>query len=356
MGKPVASVESLHRFCVQVLQAAGLGLPQAEIVSESLIFADLRGVGSHGLIRLASYLQRIESGVMELNPLVTTVNETPAMALVDAHNGFGQVAGTVAMNLAIEKARSSGIAAVAVRNSNHFGVAAYFAMKALQSKMVGITLTNASPGIAPYGATQALFGTNPLAIAVPALEQRPIVLDMASSVVARGRIRLAQLAGKRIPLDWALDADGRPTDDPVAALKGTMTAVGGPKGSGLSLMIDILCGILSGSCLTGDVRNITDTSGPCQTGHLMMALDPAKFVGLDQFLIDVDQIILRIKALPSVNGGRPVYLPGELEAILEEKRRAEGIPLDAELQSSLTEVASRYSIEKFAESQVSSTY
>ena len=195
MGKPVASVESLHRFCVQVLQAGGLGLPQAEIVSESLIFADLRGVGSHGLIRLASYLQRVESGVMELNPPVTTVNETPAMALVDAHNGFGQVAGTVAMNLAIEKARSSGIAAVAVRNSNHFGVAAYFAMKALQSKMVGITLTNASPGIAPYGATQALLGTNPIAIAVP-IEQRPIVLDMASSVVARGRIRLAQLAGK----------------------------------------------------------------------------------------------------------------------------------------------------------------
>lgn len=352
MGKPVASVESLHRFCVQVLQAASLGTPQAEIVSESLVFAELRGVDSHGLIRLASYLQRIESGVMELNPPITTINETPAMALVDAHNGFGQVAGTAAMTLAIEKARSSGIAAVAVKNSNHFGVAAYFAVKALQAKMVGITLTNASPGIAPYGARQALLGTNPIAIAVPALEQRPIVLDMATSVVARGKIRRAQLAGEKIPLDWALDAEGRPTDDPVAALKGTMAALGGPKGSGLSLMIDVLCGILSGSCLTGDVRNITDTSGPCQTGHLMIALDPGKFAEIDQFLRDIDEVILRIKALPSFDG-RPVYLPGELEAILEEKRRAEGIPLDAELQSSLTAVASRYGVRKFAENQLS---
>jgi LDH2 family malate/lactate/ureidoglycolate dehydrogenase len=352
MGTLVASVESLYRFCVQVLQTAGLGTPQAEIVSESLIFAELRGIDSHGLIRLASYLQRIESGVMEPNPQVTTINEAPAMALVDAHNGFGQVAGTVAMTLAIEKARSSGIAAVAVRNSNHFGVAAYFAMKALQAKMVGITLTNASPGIAPYGTRQALFGTNPIAFAVPALEQRPIVLDMASSVVARGKIRLAQLAGEKIPLDWALDAEGGPTDDPVAALKGTMAAVGGPKGSGLSLVIDVLCGILSGSCLTGDVRNITDTSGPCQTGHLMIAVDPAKFVKLNQFLSDIDGVILRIKALPSANGGS-VYLPGELEAILEEKRRTEGIPLDADLQSSLNTVASRYGIGKFVVSQLS---
>jgi LDH2 family malate/lactate/ureidoglycolate dehydrogenase len=335
--------EHLAVFSTAVLIRAGLSREDAAVVTDSLIFADLRGIASHGVVRLASYLERVEKGVMDLNPAMPFVRDYPASALLNAKNGFGQLAGVRAMDKAIEKASVCGIGAVGVQNSNHFGVAAFFAVKALQKQMIGLALTNASPGIAPFRAKTSLVGTNPLAIAIPAAHEKPIVLDMATSVVARGKIRLAQLSGKKIPLDWALDANGKPTDDPSAALKGTMAAIAGPKGSGLSLMIDLLTGVLSGSSLTGDVRNITDTSGPCQTGHLLLAIDPSKFGDVDEFLRDVDQIVRRIKGLESVDGG-PIYLPGELELLLEAKRRVEGIPLDAETQASLAAVAERYGV------------
>jgi LDH2 family malate/lactate/ureidoglycolate dehydrogenase len=343
VGHLLIPTEHLVGFITAVLIKAGLTQEDAAVITDSLIFADLRGIASHGVVRLTSYLERVEKGVMDLNPAMPFVRDYPASALLDAKNGFGQLAGVRAMDKTIEKARACGIGAVAVRNSNHFGVAAFFAMRALQKQMIGVALTNASPGIAPFRAKAALVGTNPIAIAIPAAREKPVVLDMASSVVARGKIRLAQLAGKRIPLDWALDANGKPTDDPTAALKGTMAAIAGPKGSGLSLMIDLLTGVLTGSSLTGDVRNITDTSGPCQTGHLFLAIDPSKFGDVDEFLRDVDQVVRRIKALESVDGG-PIYLPGELELLLETQRRAEGIPLDAETQASLASVAERYGV------------
>src|SRR6202034_2504309 len=218
----------------------------------------------------------------------------------------------------------------------------FFAMKALREDMIGVVMTNASPAIAPYRSKDPLVGTNPLAVAVPAAKGG-IVLYMAASVVARGKIRLASLSGEKIPMDWALDRDGKPTDDPGSALKGSMAPIGGPKGAGLSLVFDLLCGVLTGSSLTGEVKNITDMSGPSKTGHMFIAIDIAKFDSVEKFKERINRIVLRIKALPSVDGG-PIYLPGEIELDLEKQRRVQGIPLSSEVIATLGELAERYGV------------
>ena len=201
-----------------------------------------------------------------------------AVALLNANNTFGQIAGHRAMTLAIDKAKLYGTGVVAVKNSNHFGIAAYYAMMALKEGMVGCVFTNASPAMAVYGTKPPLIGTNPIAIAIPAGDRFPIVLDMSTSVVARGKIRYAAVTGHPILPGWARDSDGKPTQDAQAALKGTLEPVGGPKGSALSLIVDILCGVLTDTVLTGGVRNITDTSGPANTGHFFSALNVARFI------------------------------------------------------------------------------
>jgi LDH2 family malate/lactate/ureidoglycolate dehydrogenase len=343
MPRRIVSPARLHKFCVSLLKKVGLNEQHATIVADSLLFADLRGTDSHGVVRLKSYLERAQMGVMNVNPDMRIEHEYAAVALLNAQNGFGQIAGTKAMELAIRKAKIGGVALVGVKNSNHFGVAAFFATKAIQENMIGLAMTNASPAIAPYDSKVPLLGTNPFAVAIPALHQRPIVLDMATSLVARGKIRLAALAGREIPKDWALDSNGDPTSDPVAALKGSMAAIGGPKGSGMSLVIDLLCGVLTGSSFTGEVRNITDTSGPAKTGHLFVAMDIKMLGSALKFKRNMDNIILHIKSLPPV-GGRTIYLPGEIEFDLENVRSVEGIPLEADVVASLRELATHYGV------------
>jgi LDH2 family malate/lactate/ureidoglycolate dehydrogenase len=330
-----------------VLQNAGLDEPKALIVVESLLLADVRGLASHGVARLAEYLTRVNAGVTVLDPHMDIEQDHPASALLNARNGLGQIAGAKAMALAIAKAKTSGVGLVGVKNSNHFGIAAYFAMKALQEDMIGLVFTNAAPSIAPYGAKTALMGTNPICVAIPAATQQPIVLDMSTSVVARGKIWLAGLAGKKIPFGWALDKEGKPTDDPKAAQEGTLEAIAGPKGSGLSLVIDILCGVLTGTTITGDVKLIADLSGPMNTTHLLMAINIACFVEVEQFKKNIDAVVLRIKSLPSVQG-LPIYLPGEIEFNLEAKRKGEGISLPANVLADLDKLAERYGVPKLA--------
>ena len=343
--KVLVPVEVLEKFCLTVLQKAGLSEQDSTTVTESLLCADLRGVGSHGIVRLASYLDRIRVGVMSLNPKMTIERDAPGSALLNAQNGFGQLAGAKAMQIAIEKAKTNGVGLVGVTNSNHFGIAAFFAMQALKEDMIGLVMTNASPAIAPYKTKTPLLGTNPLAVTVPAAAQKPIILDMATSVVARGKIRLASLTGDTIPFGWARDSEGNPTDNPKAALKGSMEPIGGPKGSGLSLIIDLLCGVLTGAGVTGEVKNITDTSGPSKTGHIFIAINVSKFINPEYFKKTVDQVILHIKSLPSSDGS-PIYLPGEPELNLEAKRRTEGIPLAVDVISGLCKLADHYGVPK----------
>jgi LDH2 family malate/lactate/ureidoglycolate dehydrogenase len=333
--------QKLEAFCANVLTKAGLAENLAAIVAESLLCAELRGIKSHGVVRLETYIQRIEAGVMKIQAFVMTEMDDQAVALLNANNTFGQIAGHKAMNLAIDKAKQYGVGAVAVKNSNHFGIAAYYAMMALKEDMVGCVFTNSSPAMAVYGTKKPLIGTNPLAIAIPAGDQYPIVLDMSTSVVARGKIRFSALTGQSIPLGWARDSDGKPTQDAQLALKGSLEPVGGVKGSALSLIIDIICGVLTDTILTGGVKNITDISGPSNTGHFFSALKISRFIDRKRFKDHMDQVISTIKGLPSADGG-PVYMPGEIEYNYSKKRMAEGIPLEEEVIRSLNNVAARY--------------
>ena len=343
--KILVAAEKLENFCNAILQKAGLSGQNARIVTESLLYADLRGVSSHGVARLTTYLDRVKAGAMVLDPTMELEKDLLASALLNAQNGFGQIAGTKAMTYAIEKAKTTGSSVVAVKNSNHFGVAAFYAMQAVKKNMIGLVITNSSPAMAAYNTKKPLVGTNPLAIGIPTAKERPIILDMSTSVVARGKIRRASLAGEKIPFGWARDVDGNPTDDPKAALKGFMEPLGGPKGAGLSLVIDLLCGVLTGSGITGEVKNITDVSGPSKTGHLFIAINVEKFINLDFFKTNVDTVIKGIKESPSVDGS-PVYLPGEIECILADKRQVEGIPVPEDVINELAGLAERFAIPK----------
>lgn len=345
--KELFKEEKLARFTKDIVKKLGLGEEEASVFSDSLIIADLRGVASHGVIRLPTYVERVETGV--LNPRAEMIMEQTgnAAALFDANNGFGQIAGHRAMSYAIEKAGDHGIGFVAVKNSNHFGMAAYYAMMALEAGMIGLVLTNSSPAMNPFGTIVPLLGTNPLAIAVPAGNAKPIVLDMSTSVVARGKIRHAALTGKDIPVGWAVDAEGKPTTDAKKALKGSLEPIGGPKGSGLSLIIDLLCGVLTGSSLTGEVKTVTDMSGCARTGHVFCAIDIAHFRNVEAFKNDVDAIIAMIKGLPPRTAGA-VYMPGEIEFNLTAQRKQEGIPLDEAVIETLNSVAERYSVARLS--------
>jgi LDH2 family malate/lactate/ureidoglycolate dehydrogenase len=304
-------------------------------------------VKSHGTIRVPEYVRRVESGVMDPRAEARFVHDEGAVGLLDGGNGFGQAAGCTAMRRAIDKAQALGIGLVGVRNSNHFGIAAYYAMMALDAGMIGLVMTNASPAINPFGTSTPLLGTNPIAVAVPAGVEKPIVLDMSTSLVARGKIRFAALTGKEIPPGWATDADGEPTTDAKKALKGSLEPIGGPKGSGLSLIVDLLCGVLTGSCLTGEVKTIVDVSGPAKTGHIFGAIDIGRFIGREPFRQNVDAVIRRIKGLPA-RAGQKVFMPGEIELDLAARRMQEGVPLAEEVARNLNALAERFNTTRLA--------
>ncbi len=343
--KRTVSIENLRKFSTTVLRKAGLSEEHARILTDSMILADLRGVKSHGIVRIPTYLGRIEKKATVLNAPMKYMRNLGAVALLDAADGLGQVAGNMAMNEAMRIARMYGIGMVGVKNSNHFGIASYYSMMALDQGMIGVVMTNASPAMAPFGAFSPLFGTNPVSVAVPAGSCKPIVLDMSMSVVARGKIRYSDLVGESIPEGWALDKDGNPTTNAAEALRGTLVPIGGAKGSGLSFVVDILCGLLTGSSRTGEVRNITDTSGPSRTGHVFMAIDIAHFIEPEAFFRSMEEAIGRAKSMKSKTGS-PIYMAGEIEFGLSERILKEGLTLEEDVLEDLNETADRYKADR----------
>jgi LDH2 family malate/lactate/ureidoglycolate dehydrogenase len=342
MSRPkLFSVDELFEYSTGVLKKVGLSEADASIVADTILSAELRGIFSHGMVRIPQYIARIEEGTMDKDAIIEVEKDSKAIALINANNGFGQLAGYKAMSLAISKAKEYGIGFVAVKNSNHFGITSYYSMMAEKEDMIGMVYSNASPAIAPYGTKDKLLGTNPLSYAIPANKFPAIVLDMACSVVARGKIRFHAMLGKDIPEGWALDADGRPTTDAQKALKGSLVPIGGVKGSGLSLVVDLMTGVLTNTCLTGEVLTLTDPSGPSKTAHIFCAINISKFIDPDFFKSNVDLVIERIKNMPSIDGN-PVYMPGEIEYNLTQKRKEEGIPLEEKLVESLNSLAERY--------------
>lgn len=328
----------LRRFAEEALERAGLSRKDAALVADSLVEANLRGVDSHGVGRLfPAYIQKLRSGQVNPRPRLRVLRDRGATALLDGDDGMGQVVAAAAMDLAIRKARRAGIAVVGVRRSSHCGAAAYFAMRALGHGMIGIAMTSGtSNAMAPWGGRTALLSNNPVAVAIPASRRLPVVLDMAMSVVARGKIVLAAKAGRPIPLDWALRANGEPTTNPAEALAGLLRPIGDYKGAGLALVVGVLTAILTGGAFGREILGFYENMRePHNTGHLMLAIRIAHFMPLTAFHRRMDAAVDELKSSKPVRGATAILLPGEPEFLTARRRRREGIPVPAALAAEL---------------------
>lgn len=326
--RPVRVSASAARYFVQsLLQKHTVPRENASIVAKCLVDADLRGVDSHGINRIPSYVSRIRHRVLDPTASPTVTKITPVVSQIDAHNGFGSVAAHDAMNAAIRIARDYGIGMVSVKHSNHFGMSASFVQQAVDANMLSLVFTNSSPALPVWGGKDRLMGVSPIACGAPAGEKSiPFILDMAPSIAARGKIYKALRRGKQIPPDWALDEHGAPTTDPASALKGVMLPMGGPKGSALSIMMDVFSGVLSGSAFAGHVTNPYDPSKPADVGHFIIAIKPDLFMSLEEFKERMDYLYSRVVGSKTMSGVERIYYPGEIELLMEKTRMKEGIP------------------------------
>ena len=338
--------ESLKHFCAQVLFRLGVPQEQADSIASNLVEADLQGVTSHGVVRLPIYVERLCAGVVNPRPNVHTTRETATAAVVDGDNGMGQWVGVRSMQLAIDKAQSGNCAFVSVRNSNHFGAAGYYSRMAVAHDMIGFSFTIGGINhMTPWGGAEAILGNNPFAIAFPAGEERPVVLDMACSVAARGKILVAAKDNSPIPDDWAIGPDGQVTTDPVEALKGFMLPIGGPKGYSLTLAIGLLSTMLSGAAFGSEVTNMyEDMEHPQNIGHLFGVLPITCFEPIEIYKRRVDKAIREIRSVARAKDVERIYLPGEREELLAEKYRQSGIPIKKAVWAELMEVGQKLSV------------
>ncbi|KAI0599794.1 Malate/L-lactate dehydrogenase [Biscogniauxia sp. FL1348] len=328
-------------FVENVLIGNGVPAGNAAIIAKCLIAADLRGVDTHGMNRIPSYMARIRQGVLDAAASPELTKVTPVVAQVDGRNGFGFLAASTGMAAAIDMAREFGIGMVSVKHSNHFGMSAWIVQKAIDAGMMSLVFTNSSPALPAFGGKSKLLGVSPIACGAPGGKEKPFILDMAPSVAARGKIYKAKRRGEKIPSDWALDAEGRPTDDPEAALGGVMLPMGGPKGSGLAIMMDVFSGVLSGSAFAGGVTGPYDPSKPSDVGHFLVAIKPDLFMSLDEFRERMDYLHQRVVNSDKAAGVDRIYFPGEIEQLTQEERERTGIPLVQAEIDALNEEAKR---------------
>ncbi|MCL6612056.1 MAG: Ldh family oxidoreductase [Peptococcaceae bacterium] len=336
---PLFSQQKIFQFCQDLLQGAGVPPEDATIVADVLLDASLEGIDTHGISRLPVYLTRIQSGRINPRPDIKVNRASPSLAGVDGDNGLGQLVAVRSMQVAIKMARETGVGAVAARRSNHYGASSYYCKMASSCGMAGMAFTNTPPGIPPWGGKKAYFGTNPVAFAFPG-KNRPVVIDMSSSTVARGNIILAAKEGKPIPEGWAIDGQGRPTTDPRAALEGAVLPMAGPKGYAMALAVEILSGVLSGSAYGPRVGWIYDDSTePVDIGHFFLAVDIDKLMPLDRFLDRMNHMVREIKSSPRAEGIEEIFIPGERRFNTAERRSREGIPVSGQLLEELNRLA-----------------
>ena len=322
--------EKLARFVTACFEKLGVPAADAQIAADVLVAADLRGVDTHGVIRFnpaSWYVKWLRDAEMNPQPNVRVVSEASSSALLDGERGMGMVIGHRAMELAIRKATETGVGVVAVRNSRHFGMSAYYAMRALPHDMIGLAMTNASRQVVPTFGREARFGTNPLCLAAPALEELPFVLDMATTTAAAGKLELAARRGQPIPSGWALDEQAEVTRDPRVAQKarrllplGGTRESGSHKGYGLAIMVEILCGVL-----TGTITALNSNQDP--RGHFFAAIRIDAFRPVQEFKRDMDRLIRELKETPPIKGEERVYVAGEIEFETASERARHGIPL-----------------------------
>lgn len=350
--------EQLKNFTQSVFIKIGCPEDQAQQASEVLLSADLRGVDSHGVARLVGYVRLWEAGRVNPRPNVKVVHETPSTALIDGDGGLGLVVSPVAMEKAIEKARNAGTGWVAVRNSNHYGIAGYHAMQALAHDMIGISMTNASPLVAPTFATERLLGTNPIAVAVPAKEQPPFVADFATTTAANGKLEILQRKELAAPAGWIQDAAGRQSTNPDELKSGgALLPLGGDiergshKGYCLGSIVDILSGVLSGAnygpWVPPFVSFLPLAADPVGTGigHFFGAMRVDAFRPAEDFKTNMDKWISRFREAKTVEGQEKILIPGDPERHMEARRREEGIPLLPPVVKDLQELSKKLDLE-----------
>jgi L-2-hydroxycarboxylate dehydrogenase (NAD+) len=346
-GRTRVDHRKLTRFVGQVFQKLGLERADAEIAANVLVAADLRGVDTHGVIRLSPhtwYVKWLLDGEMKARPDIRIVAENRSTALLDGDGGMGMVIGHRAMELAIRKAKDSGVATVGVRNSRHFGMSAYYAMQALPHDLIGIAMTNASRQVVPTFGREAKFGTNPIAVAAPARDELPFVLDMATTTAAAGKLEVAARDEEPIPMGWALDEKGEPTADPRVAqrarrllpLGGTRDG-GSHKGYGLAVLVEILCGVL-----TGNMTALSSNQVP--RGHFFGAIRIDSFRPAGDFKSDMDRLLRELKSTPAVTGQERVYVAGEIEFETEKERSVHGVPLHGSVLKQLRDLSAQLGV------------
>lgn len=330
------STNHLRAVCGAALGAMGVEAGEAATVADNLLMAERRGIATHGVNFLVPLADRIARGLVAVPTKITIVSDADAVAHLDGGNGLGQTAATHGMRAAIDKARRYGVGLVLIRNTNHIGLLAFYTSMAAAEGLIGFCACNGAASMAPWGGAEAFFGTNPFSVAAPGGDgEAPIVLDMSTSVVARGKIRRAERLKEKIPLGWAIDATGSPTDDPKAAMKGTLLPIGGPKGYGMALFIDLVSGLLSGSKYSRTVRTFHQPEGPTGVGVTLAAIDIARFMPLERFRGLVAEYAGAIRGSKRSRDASRIYLPGEIETEREIASATEGIEIDEPVAKSL---------------------
>lgn len=334
------SADALRQFVTAIFEKAGLPEDDAAWTADTLVEAELRGVSSHGVIRIPNYVPRIENGWVNTQPKMKVEKDAGALALFDGDNGMGQVVARNAMAECIDRAETHNVGVVVVKNSNHFGAAALYAEMAAERGMVGLCTTNAIRVFPPHGGKEKLLGNNPIAIAIPG--EPPIVLDMALSVVARGYIVQAARAGKPIPEGWGVDGAGNPTTDPKVVLEeGALSPISTYKGSGLSLVIDAILGAVAGGGHSHQVIGIMEDNGPSEVPHFLAALKIEALLPLPIFRAAVAAFTDLLRASPRTEGAEQIWMPGEIEWTQRRERLESGIPLPDERIQELRQIGER---------------
>lgn len=306
---PRVKIDSIEKVSKEALSFCGVSEEGIDAFLNTVYYANRCGINTHGIRRLPMFVEKIQAGHINPKDEIQTVIDSDAVAVLDACGGLGQVVSQRAIDLAIEKAAKYGVSVVGVRNSNNFGAAGYFGDYAARRGMAAFVFANAAPAIAPTGGSKTIFGTNPLCFAFPGTsENEPIVLDMATTVAARSKIRLAAKNGERIPMDWAIGPDGKPTDDPNLALKGSLLPIAGYKGYGLSLFIDVFAGLLTGSAYAGGVVQLSNMNKESRNGHFFVVIDTKRFMSEEELNARINHFCEAVRACGEEG---TVMLPGE---------------------------------------------
>jgi len=333
------AAERLLDLAARIARAHGMSAEDAHLLADTLVTAELWGHGSHGMLRLSWYMARVRSGAIDLNTRPEVIGEHRALIQMDGRDALGQRVALNAMQTAVARARAFGVGAVAVRHSNHFGTAAYFTRHAARQGCAALLFSNASPAMAPWGGRDKRVGNNPWSIAVPGGALGEVVLDIANTAVARGKIYLAAERGEPIPDHWALDAGGQPTARAEEALAGLLQPIAGHKGYGIALMIDLLAGVLTGSSFGQSVIGPYKPEGRSGAGHFAIAIDISQLMPLDEFHARVACLVAEIRSSAPAEGSPGVFIPGELESLSKARLERSGIALPAATWSGLLDLA-----------------